>query len=60
MFYFDPVCGKKIHRQKAQVVVKHGEGTYYLCCPVCQRLFEQDPEKYIRAVPKRARKLVEA
>lgn len=44
--YRDPVCGKKINRQKAKIVIKHKGYGYFLCCPLCQSEFEQNPEKY--------------
>lgn len=56
MFYYDPVCGKKVNRQKVQAAVKHEGETYYLCCPVCQSLFERDPGFYIRNFPHRGRR----
>lgn len=56
MFYYDPVCGKKVNRHKVQAAITHDGQTYYLCCPVCQTLFERSPEDYIRSVPRRQRK----
>ncbi len=53
--YRDPVCGKKINRQKAQVQIKHKGYGYFLCCPLCQGEFEQNPEKYVK--PEYAHKL---
>jgi YHS domain-containing protein len=44
----DPVCGKRITRNGAHIAIECGEGTYYLCCPVCQAEFERDPERYVR------------
>lgn len=43
----DPVCGKKMNPNKAYAKVKVGKDTFYLCCPVCQSEFENDPEKFI-------------
>ena len=44
----DPVCGKKINRNKVQAI-KYYEGfTVYLCCPLCQAEFESDPKKYLK------------
>ncbi len=45
----DPVCGKKMNRNKAYSKIKYGKITYYLCCPLCQALFEKDPDKYIES-----------
>ncbi len=44
----DPVCGKRINRNKAHIVLEYKSQTYALCCPVCQAEFERDPEKYLR------------
>jgi len=53
--YRDPVCGEKINRQRAKKLIKHKGYGYYLCCPLCQREFEQNPDKY--AKPEYAYKL---
>ncbi|MFQ6065942.1 MAG: YHS domain-containing protein [bacterium] len=47
MFYYDPVCGRKINRNKAYARVKYQDEIYYLCCPKCQSEFEKDPKKYL-------------
>jgi len=44
----DPVCGKRINRNKAHIVLEYKGQDYALCCPVCQAEFERDPEKYLR------------
>lgn len=44
----DPVCGKRINRNKAHIVVEYKGEDYLLCCPVCQSEFEKDPETYRR------------
>lgn len=44
----DPVCGKKMNRNKAYITIEHKGKRYYLCCPVCQAEFENDPEKYVK------------
>jgi len=46
--YRDPVCGKKINRQKARILIKHEGYGYFLCCPLCQSEFEQNPDKYAK------------
>lgn len=43
----DPVCGKKINPNKAYAKVKIDKEIYYLCCPICQCEFENDPKKFI-------------
>lgn len=47
-FYRDPVCGKKINRQKAQALIKHKGYGYFLCCPLCQEEFGQNPDRYAK------------
>jgi YHS domain-containing protein len=42
----DPVCGKRINRNKAHIVIEYEKEKYYLCCPICQSEFEKDPRKY--------------
>ena len=44
----DPVCGKRINRNKAHVTIEYQGREYLLCCPVCQAEFERDPEKYLK------------
>lgn len=43
----DPVCGKRINRNKAHIVVEYKGTDYLLCCPLCQAEFEKDPDKYV-------------
>ena len=43
----DPVCGKKINKNKAYAKVTYNKSEYYLCCPLCQTAFEDDPEKFV-------------
>jgi len=42
----DPVCGRRMNRNKAYAIVKHNTVEYLLCCPRCQSEFEADPERY--------------
>ncbi|NIM50950.1 MAG: YHS domain-containing protein [Gemmatimonadales bacterium] len=48
----DPVCGKRINRNKAHITIAYRGEAYYLCCPQCQSMFERDPERYVRAPAK--------
>lgn len=43
----DPVCGRKINPNKAYAKIKIGKDFFYLCCPLCQSEFENDPQKFI-------------
>ena len=44
----DPVCGKRVKRQRAHVAIDYHGITYYLCCPRCQTDFERAPDKFAR------------
>lgn len=44
----DPVCGKRVNRNKAHITVEYQGEEYLLCCPLCQAEFERDPERYLR------------
>lgn len=43
----DPVCGKRINRNKAHITIEYQGDEFYLCCPTCQAIFERDPEAYV-------------
>ncbi|NOZ04169.1 MAG: YHS domain-containing protein [FCB group bacterium] len=43
----DPVCGKRINRNKAHIAISYKGTDYLLCCPKCQSEFEKKPEKYV-------------
>ncbi|MBI4790360.1 MAG: YHS domain-containing protein [Chloroflexi bacterium] len=45
----DPVCGKRIKRQRAHIAIDFRGVTYYMCCPLCQTEFEGAPAKFARA-----------
>ena len=44
----DPVCGKRINRGKAHVVLEHEGVAYSVCCPLCQAEFERSPKTYAK------------
>ena len=44
----DPVCGKRINRGKAYIVIEHEGVDYFLCCPRCQAEFERAPRSYAK------------
>ena len=43
----DPVCIRRMNKNKAYVKLKFENGFYYLCCPKYQSEFMQDPKKYV-------------
>ena len=46
----DPVCGRKMNKNKAYIIIHLNGEKYYLCCPKCQSDFEKSPEKYINNI----------
>ena len=48
MLFKDPVCGKRIQRGKAHIVIEYEGVNYFLCCPQCQAQFERAPKEYAR------------
>ena len=42
----DPVCGKRMNRSKAHIVIEYEGVAYFLCCPQCQSEFERKPQVY--------------
>jgi YHS domain-containing protein len=42
----DPVCGKRMARNKAHIAIDYDGVTYFLCCPKCQADFESTPNLY--------------
>jgi len=51
----DPVCGKRMNRGKAHIIIEYEHVAYYLCCPKCQAEFERAPQRYAR--PELGRKI---
>ncbi len=43
----DPVCGMKVEKDKAAASVEYEGDVYYFCGAMCQRKFEENPEKYV-------------
>ena len=44
----DPVCGKRLNRGKAHIVIAYEGVDYFLCCPRCQAEFERSPQAYAK------------
>ncbi|NIM65846.1 MAG: YHS domain-containing protein [Candidatus Latescibacteria bacterium] len=49
----DPVCGKRINRNKAHIVIEYKNQEYLVWCPICQSEFEKDLERYALKTRKR-------
>lgn len=44
----DPVCGMEVDEKKAAGKSEHMGKTYYFCAPGCKKVFDENPEKYIK------------
>lgn len=42
----DPVCGKRMNRGKAHIIIEYEGVAYSLCCAKCQAEFESAPKRY--------------
>lgn len=49
----DPVCGQRVNRNKAHIVIMYEGREYLLCCPKCQSEFEKAPETYLAHLKRR-------
>ena len=52
---YDPVCGKRVNTNKAHIKIEYKHLTFYLCCPLCQSKFENNPEKYMHTIKSKSR-----
>jgi len=43
-----PVCKSRTNPNKAHIKIQYKHDIYYPCCPLCQAVFEKEPEKYIK------------
>jgi xanthine dehydrogenase accessory factor len=44
----DPVCDMTVTVKGARYHTEHEGQTYYFCCPACRKLFQDDPDKYLK------------
>ncbi len=44
----DPVCGMKVHTDKAAATATYQGKTYYFCSKSDKTAFEKDPAKYVK------------
>jgi len=49
----DPVCGQRVNRNKAHIVITYEGHKYPLCCPKCQSEFEKTPDRYLAQMRRR-------
>ena len=47
----DPVCGMQVDERNAQYKTEYKDKTYYFCAPGCKKVFESEPEKYLKGGP---------
>jgi len=45
----DPVCKMDVDEKSAKWKSEYGGKTYYFCAPGCKKLFEKDPQKYLKS-----------
>lgn len=44
----DPVCNMTVTVANARYMAEHKGETYYFCCPACRKLFQNNPEQYVK------------
>jgi xanthine dehydrogenase accessory factor len=44
----DPVCGMTVGVRSARYKAEHEGTTYYFCCPACRKLFQANPQEYLK------------
>ncbi|MDD3071357.1 YHS domain-containing protein [Methanoculleus horonobensis] len=44
----DPVCKMDVDEASAKFTSEYKGKTYYFCAPGCKKLFERDPEAYLK------------
>jgi len=45
----DPVCKMTVDEKTAKFTHEYQGKTYYFCAPGCRKMFEKDPEKYLKS-----------
>ena len=44
----DPVCDMEVDVEEAEFKTTYKDKTYYFCAPGCKKMFEENPEKYLK------------
>jgi YHS domain-containing protein len=44
----DPVCGMQVDEKTSQLKTEYKGKAYYFCAPGCKKVFEAEPEKYLK------------
>lgn len=47
----DPVCGMEVDPKKTEWKFVYKGKIYYFCSKMCKKMFEEDPEKYLKHGP---------
>ena len=47
----DPVCGMRVDEWTAEISTSHEGQSYYFCAQRCLERFEEEPQRYLRAIP---------
>lgn len=50
----DPVCGMQVDSSQAAGQAIHNGKAYFFCSEECRKMFEQNPEKYVKDEPENA------
>jgi YHS domain-containing protein len=48
----DPVCKMKVDAAACKITSEYKGKKYYFCAPGCKKVFDKDPEKYLKEVKK--------
>lgn len=46
----DPICRMQVDKTTAAAMTEYGGRKYYFCCQSCKEKFEQDPERFVKAL----------
>ncbi|HUW21510.1 MAG TPA: hypothetical protein VMW41_02460 [Candidatus Bathyarchaeia archaeon] len=47
VYHYDPVCRKRINKQKAHHIHRFGDEQFLLCCPECQAQFDANQKNFM-------------
>ena len=45
----DPVCGMTVFEHAVKAKLVYQGQTYHFCSTLCKRIFDREPEKYIKS-----------
>jgi len=44
----DPICKMEVDENTAKFVSEYKGKKYYFCAPSCKKMFDEDPEEYVK------------